>query len=210
MKSILSTGRHRSHGHAFSEKSAFYEKPLSTPKTYHNHCHFLFPMKPSASFLLILAGVWNTQHFARIWVIHTEKGNPIIITPCSGNEWICTASSGLHSSSDITVTSHCQPHAKGVNALNPVSAEAQQWAWWEGSSPGYLGDHSVASSSPLLPFNIDGTVRKRITYCFTQRDTVYEPSVLQTEKQGNNPSGEDSKTHRSQQKPFPSSALALG
>lgn len=51
-----------------------------------------------------------------------------------------------------------------------------------------------------------------MTYCFTQRDTVYEPSVsiLQTEKQANNPNGEDSKTHRSQQKLFPSSALALG
>lgn len=29
MKSILSTVRHRSHGDAFTEKSAFYEKPLS-------------------------------------------------------------------------------------------------------------------------------------------------------------------------------------
>lgn len=84
-------------------------RPLLLPIFHEFFCHIL----------LTCVSIWNTQYSAGIWVTHTEKGNPIIVSPCTWNEWICTVSSGLDSNADITMISHCHLHAKALQAFHP-------------------------------------------------------------------------------------------
>lgn len=65
------------------------------------------------------AGIWNAQYSAGIWVTRTEKGNPIIVSPCTWNEWICTVSSGLDSNAAITMTGRLSARTNTLQAFHP-------------------------------------------------------------------------------------------
>lgn len=122
MKPILGTGRHRlftffMEGCFQGEISLFSPPPCLYPSNLSRSLLFYF----SWSFLLCYtcACTWNTQSSAGIWVSHTEKGNPIIVSRCFWNEWICTVSSDLDSKADISMTSRHHPRAKARRAFHP-------------------------------------------------------------------------------------------
>lgn len=204
MKPILSTERHRLFTFfmqgCFQWKIRLFSSP---PRLYPSNLSRSPLFYFSWSFLLCYtcACTWNTQSSAGIWVSHTEKGNPIIVSRCVWNEWICTVSSGLDSKADISMTS--------TQSLSSQPAQRQgddipQDIW----EPRALPRHHHCSCCLWTEME----QREYLSFTgFTQRDTLHTiRSALQAEKQANNTNWESCKTYRTQKKSFPSSVSALG
>lgn len=207
MKPILSTERHRRSTfftEMFSVKkiSLFSKLPLSTPQTSQDHCRFLF-------FMLTRVSIWNTQYSAGIWVTHTEKGNPIIVSPHTWNEWICTVSSGLDSNADTTMTSRRRPHAKALQAFHPRQRRARVM-----TSPRIFGSPGrclfiIAAAAFEYRWS-----RENIYHLFALPKGIHhassDPIWFASEKQGTTTNGESCKIYRSQENVFPFLCLSLG
>lgn len=187
----------------FSSPSCLYPSNLSRSPLFYFSWSFLL--------CYTCACTWNTQSSAGIWVSHSEQGNPIIVSHCFWNEWICTVSSGLDSKADISMTSRHHRVPKHDEPFIPASTEAGGWqGGWH--PPGYLRAQGAASSSALLllPLNREGAVRLFIIYWFYTKGYTTHHQIRFAGWETSKHHWESCKTYRTQKKVFPFLCLSSG